>query len=150
MTSQTDRMKTLLKVREAELEAAVSQLLEKKSGLVAGLEKLKRLESEKEKISTEVSAEEEGVHDPVLHGRFLARLRREALRLSREISGLQETVDVARGQVKSAHSHHASVENLISKRQAEESLKKQKTEERQRDGDFCQRFVAGEIRGEAS
>ena len=83
MKSSAQRMNALLKVREAELETAVSRLLEKRSGLLEGLAKLKTLESEKKKASSEIAENAEG-HDPVLHGRFMARLRREALRLTRK------------------------------------------------------------------
>lgn len=149
MKSSAQRMNALLKVREAELEAAVSRLLEKRSGLLEGLAKLKTLESEKKKASSEIAENAES-HDPVLHGRFMARLRREALRLTKEITGLQETVDVARDRVKSAHNRHASVDSLITRKNADDLLKKQKSEERQMDGEACQQFVARELRGEAS
>jgi len=54
MKTQAQRMNALLKVREAELEAAVSRLLEKRTGLLEGLAKLKTLESEKKKASSEI------------------------------------------------------------------------------------------------
>ena len=149
MKTQAQRINALLKVREAELEAAVSRLLEKRTGLLEGLAKLKTLESEKKKASSEIYENAEG-HDPVLHGRFMARLRREALRLTKEITGLQETVDVARVRVKSAHNRHASVDSLIKRKNADDLLKKQKTEERQMDGESCQQFVTRGLRGEAS
>lgn len=149
MKSQAERLKSLLKVREAELEEAVSQLLEKKSGLLKALQKLKKLETDQERMSSEIIEEAES-HDPVLYGRFMARLRREALRLTREISGLQETFDVARDRVKSAHTRHASVDSLITRKNAAILSNQQKSEERQRDGDTCQQFVARGLRGEAS
>ena len=151
MKSPSERLKTLLKVREAELEAAVTQLLEKRSGLQTGLKKLKSIEIEKQQVSDEIfESGDSDQFDPLVHGRFLARLRREALRLNREITGLQEIVEVARTKVKSAYGQHGSVESLIEQRQEQDEAKKLKSEQRSLDGDSCQRFVAKEIRGEAS
>ena len=60
MKSSAQRMNALLKVREAELEAAVSRLLEKRTGLLEGLAKLKKLESEKKKAASEIYENAEG------------------------------------------------------------------------------------------
>ncbi|MAJ28849.1 hypothetical protein CBD41_05515 [bacterium TMED181] len=151
MKTPSERLKTLLKVREAELESAVTKLLEKRSGLQAGLQNLKAVEMEKQQASEDIrECSDTEQFDPLVHGRFLARLRRETLRLNREISGLQEIVEVARTKVKSAYGQHGSVESLVLQRQEQDEAKKLKTEQQQLDGDSCQRFVAKEFRGEAS
>ncbi len=151
MNSSTDQLKTLLEVRENELEAAVHKLVEKRSGLERGLSKLRTLHREKTRISEEVASEVgDGPFEPVIHGRYLARLRREVMRLNREITGLQEIVDIARSKVKSAHGRHGVVELLIDQRKEKELLFQSQRDQRLADGDACQRFVANENRSEAN
>ncbi|OUU20923.1 MAG: hypothetical protein CBC13_09755 [Planctomycetia bacterium TMED53] len=152
MKSSTERLKSVLKIREAELESAVGLLLLKKSGLHEVMEQLKELKKESASISQEMKSTN-GVDEslePMVHGRYLARLRREVMRLSKEVTGLQETVDVARSKVKSAHGRHGAVKLLITQRQEKELLQEMQKEQRQVDGDSCQRFIANEIRGEVS
>ena len=107
------------------------------------LHKLDEKKEEQRRVTNELRGSDltdEGEDDLILYGRYLSRMRKELTQLSREVTGLQEHVEQAMNEVKAAFGIHGSVE-LLRDRRVESEIKEQVLEEqRQIDGDSCQRF----------
>ena len=143
MKSSSDRLSTLLSLKKKKLDKAINALSGKKASPEIGIKKLDEKKEEQRRVTNELRGSDltdEGEDDLILYGRYLSRMRKELTQLSREVTGLQEHVEQAMNEVKAAFGIHGTVE-LLRDRRVESEIKEQVLEEqRQIDGDSCQRF----------